>query len=91
MLTATTLGVYDIKVSNLIERVPFDGLSLLSPTLSSTVNGSVSYLDSVSDVGHNLRVYKGKIFILVSASIHFWCTAVNPLSRAENTFESARF
>lgn len=66
MLTATSLEVYDVYVQKLVERVQFDGLALISPTLSSTVNGSVSYLDSVSDVSHSIRVYKGKIFLLVS-------------------------
>lgn len=64
VVTTATLDVYDIHISKLVERVQFDGLSLLSPTLGSTVNGSVSYLDSASDVGHSLRVYKGKIFVL---------------------------
>lgn len=54
-------------IQKLVEHVYFDGLSLISPTLSSTVNGSVSYSESVSDVSHSLRVYKGKIFLLVSA------------------------
>lgn len=58
--------MYDAHISKLVERINFDGLSLVSPTLGSTVNGSISYSDSVADVGHSLRVYKGKIFLLVS-------------------------
>lgn len=65
MLTATTLNVYDSRVSKLIEHVQFDGLGLVSPTLSATVNGAKSYADSVGDVAHSIRVYKGKIFLLV--------------------------
>ncbi|KAJ6499940.1 Golgi CORVET complex core vacuolar protein 8-domain-containing protein [Mycena vitilis] len=64
VLTATTLNVYDSRVSKLVEHVPFDGLSLVSPTLRSTVDGSVPYADSVGDVAHSIRVYKGKIFLL---------------------------
>ncbi|KAF8070487.1 Golgi CORVET complex core vacuolar protein 8-domain-containing protein [Lyophyllum atratum] len=64
VLTAKILQVYDIHASKVIESVPFDGLSLVSPSLSSTVNGTVSYADSVGDVAHSLRVYKGKIFLL---------------------------
>lgn len=66
------MDVYDIRILKLVERARFDGLSLSSPTLGSTIN-TVSYLDPVSDVGHSLRVYKGKIFVLVSTTIHFLC------------------
>lgn len=62
--------MYDVHISKVVEYVKFDGLSLVSPTLSSTVNGAVSYLDSVGDVSHSLRVYKGKIFLLVSSSVN---------------------
>ncbi|KAJ7770202.1 Golgi CORVET complex core vacuolar protein 8-domain-containing protein [Mycena maculata] len=64
VLTATTLNVYDSRLSKLVERVEFDGLALVSPTLSSTVNGAIPYADSVGDVAHSIRVYKGKIFLL---------------------------
>ncbi|KAJ7497350.1 Golgi CORVET complex core vacuolar protein 8-domain-containing protein [Mycena latifolia] len=64
VLTATTLNVYDSRVSKLVEHVPFDGLTLISPTLSFTVNGAIPYVDSVGDVAHSIRVYKGKIFLL---------------------------
>ncbi|KAJ7072283.1 Golgi CORVET complex core vacuolar protein 8-domain-containing protein [Mycena amicta] len=64
VLTATTLSLFDTRQSKLVENVPFDGLSLVSPTLGSTVNGSVPYADSVGDVAHSIRVYKGKIFLL---------------------------
>ncbi|KAJ7647287.1 Golgi CORVET complex core vacuolar protein 8-domain-containing protein [Roridomyces roridus] len=69
VLTATTLDVYDSRMSKLVEHVKFDGLSLISPTLGSTVNGAVSYTDSVGDVGHSVRVYKGKIFLLGRESV----------------------
>ncbi|KAJ7218023.1 Golgi CORVET complex core vacuolar protein 8-domain-containing protein [Mycena pura] len=64
VLTATTLNVFDTRLSKLIEHVPFDGLALVSPTLSSTVNGLIPYADSVGDIAHSIRVYKGKIFLL---------------------------
>ncbi|GLB37457.1 putative to vacuole [Lyophyllum shimeji] len=64
VLTAETLQVYDIHAAKVIESVHFDGLSLASPSLSLTTDGTRSYPDSVSDVAHSLRAYKGKIFIL---------------------------
>ncbi|KAJ7579148.1 Golgi CORVET complex core vacuolar protein 8-domain-containing protein [Mycena floridula] len=64
VLTASTLEVYDARLAKLVEKVPFDGLSLISPILGLTVHGFVSYADSVAEVSHSLRVYKGKIFIL---------------------------
>ncbi|KAJ7045563.1 Golgi CORVET complex core vacuolar protein 8-domain-containing protein [Mycena alexandri] len=64
VLTATTLNVYDVRAAKLVEHVQFDGFSLVSPTLSATVNGAMNYADSVGDVGHSIRAYKGKIFLL---------------------------
>ncbi|CAK5265748.1 unnamed protein product [Mycena citricolor] len=64
VLTASTLHVYDARLAKAVESVPFDGLSLVSPTLRATINGSVPYLDSVGDVAQSIRVYKGKIFLL---------------------------
>ncbi|KAK7057126.1 Lateendosome to vacuole transport-family protein, partial [Favolaschia claudopus] len=64
ILTATTLNVYDSRLSQLIEHIQFDGLALISPTLGGTVNGAVAYAHSVGDVAHSVRVYKGKIFLL---------------------------
>ena len=66
MLAATTLAVYDLRLSRLVESVQFDGLSLISPILELTVHGTVSYADSVKEIAHSLRIYKGKIFLLVS-------------------------
>ncbi|KAF7321372.1 Lateendosome to vacuole transport-family protein [Mycena kentingensis (nom. inval.)] len=63
-LSATTLNVFDMRLGRVVESVPFDGLSLVSPTLGSTVNGSIPYSDSVGEVAHSMRVYKGKIFVL---------------------------
>lgn len=73
ILTATTLEVYDAHLSKLVEHVHFDGLSLVSPSLVNTVSGAISYADSAGDVAHSVRVYKGKIFLLVNLSlVHFW-------------------
>ncbi|KAJ6625599.1 Golgi CORVET complex core vacuolar protein 8-domain-containing protein [Mycena sp. CBHHK59/15] len=69
VLTAATLSVYDARVSKPVEHVQFDGLGLISPTLSSTVSGAIPYADSVGDVAHSLRVYKGKIFLLGRESV----------------------
>jgi hypothetical protein len=65
VIMKSNMGVYDIHLSNLVEKASFDGLSLMSPTLNLTSNGSVKYADSVTDVAHSLRTYKGKIFLLV--------------------------
>ncbi|KAF5386226.1 hypothetical protein D9615_002235 [Tricholomella constricta] len=64
VLTAEKLQVFDTHALKVIESVNFDGLSLVSPSLSSTVTGAASYPDSVGDVAHSLRLYKGKIFLL---------------------------
>ncbi|KAF9450435.1 hypothetical protein P691DRAFT_810376 [Macrolepiota fuliginosa MF-IS2] len=64
ILTPGQMSVYDLQASKLIERVQFDASTLMSPTIGSTVNGSVSYRDSVRDVAHSVRIYKGKIFLL---------------------------
>lgn len=39
---------------------------LVSPSLGSTTDGSMSYSESLSDVAHCIRAYKGRIFLLVS-------------------------
>ena len=67
IVTSTTLEVYDVRISRLVERVQFEGLSLVSPSLSLTTNGAIPYFDSAGDVSHSMRAYKGKIFLLVSA------------------------
>jgi vacuolar protein sorting-associated protein 8 len=59
------MAVYDLRSSRVIEQTGFDGLSLMSPTLARTVDGSVQYADAATDTAHSLRVYKGKMFILV--------------------------
>ncbi|KAG5342691.1 hypothetical protein C0989_010659 [Termitomyces sp. Mn162] len=64
VLTDHTLQVFDIQALNFIESVSFNGLSLVSPSLASTINGVVSYVDSVGNVAHSIRVHKGKIFLL---------------------------
>lgn len=64
IFTANQMGVYDLKASKMIERVHFDASSLMSPTIGHTVNGQVNYQDSVKEVAHSMRIYKGKIFLL---------------------------
>ena len=65
VLTLTTLEVYDIHTTRLVEHVLFDAWSLVSPILSHTTNGTVEYMDAVTEVAHSVRTYKGKIFLLV--------------------------
>ncbi|KAL1662594.1 Golgi CORVET complex core vacuolar protein 8-domain-containing protein [Schizophyllum commune] len=64
VLTDDMLGVYDLRHGALVEQVPFNGMSLVSPSLKRSVNGSMPYSVSIRDVAHSLRAYKGKIFIL---------------------------
>lgn len=64
--TAKSLEVYDVRIKKLVEHVQFDGLSLVSPSIAYTSHGAMSYIDSVSDIAHSIRVYKGRIYLLVS-------------------------
>ncbi|TRM69880.1 Golgi CORVET complex core vacuolar protein 8-domain-containing protein [Schizophyllum amplum] len=64
VLTDDMLGVYDVRLNALVEQVPFNGMSLVSPSLKRSVNGSMPYSMSIRDIAHSLRAYKGKIFIL---------------------------
>ncbi|CCL98684.1 uncharacterized protein FIBRA_00686 [Fibroporia radiculosa] len=68
-LTPNALEVYDIRTGRLVEKVSYDAWSLVSPILSHTTTGSVSYSDTVTDVAHSVRVYKGKIFIMTQSEI----------------------
>ena len=69
VVTSSTLEVYDIQTLDLVEHTRFDASSLISPTLGYTSNGAISYSDSLGDIAHSVRSYKGKVFLLVSASI----------------------
>ncbi|KAJ4483375.1 Golgi CORVET complex core vacuolar protein 8-domain-containing protein, partial [Lentinula aciculospora] len=64
IVTASALQVYDLNRSKIIEKILFDGLSLMSPSLGLTASGATSYSESVGDIAHSIRVYKGKIFLL---------------------------
>ena len=68
VLTPTSLNVYDMQTLKLVEFAPFNAWALVSPILSHTTNGAVSYPDAVTEVAHSVRIYKGKIFLLVSRS-----------------------
>jgi hypothetical protein len=76
IFTASTLSVYDVRGMKMVEVVQFDSSSLVSPSLSSTGNGSISYSESVRDVAHSIRAYKGKLFLLVRVW-HFTPTEAN--------------
>ncbi|KAF5370704.1 hypothetical protein D9758_002023 [Tetrapyrgos nigripes] len=64
ILTSSTLQVFDVRRSKIAESIPFNGLSLISPSLRSTTTGHTPYSVSVGDVAHSIRVYKQKIFLL---------------------------
>ncbi|THU95630.1 hypothetical protein K435DRAFT_723399 [Dendrothele bispora CBS 962.96] len=64
ILTASALQVFDVQRSQIVESIPFNGMSLISPSLRSTTTGLTPYSVSVGDVAHSMRVYKQKIFLL---------------------------
>ncbi|EJF57656.1 hypothetical protein DICSQDRAFT_68956 [Dichomitus squalens LYAD-421 SS1] len=64
VLTHAGFEIYDVRTCKLVEREPYDAWSLVSPVLSHTTNGAITYSDAVSEVAHSVRVYKGKIFLL---------------------------
>ncbi|OJT15290.1 Vacuolar protein sorting-associated protein 8 -like protein [Trametes pubescens] len=64
VLTPTAFEIYDVRTFKLVEREHFDAWTLVSPVLSHTTNGSLTYSDAVSEVAHSVRMYKGKIFLL---------------------------
>lgn len=55
-----------MSTQKLIEQVPFTASLLMSPSLALTINGAMSYSDSLGDIVHSVRTYKGKVFFLVS-------------------------
>ena len=65
VLIRTGFEIYDVRTFKLVESEPFDAWTLVSPVLSHTTNGTITYSDAVSEVAHSVRVYKGKIFLLV--------------------------
>lgn len=66
ILTDATLEVVDVRTMKAIESVPFNSLGLLSPTLVYTHSNSLAYQDSIRDIHHSIKTYKGKLFTLVS-------------------------
>ncbi|KAH7926724.1 hypothetical protein BV22DRAFT_1008463 [Leucogyrophana mollusca] len=64
IFTAANLSVYDVRTATLVERVRFDATTLVSPSLYHTSNGSIPYSESINDIAHSVRAYKGKIFLL---------------------------
>lgn len=65
ILTESEMGVFDLRERKLVEQLKFDFSSLMSPSIANTVNGNVNYQNSIRDVSHSMRIYKGKIFLLV--------------------------
>ncbi|KAH9485420.1 Vacuolar protein sorting-associated protein 8-like protein [Psilocybe cubensis] len=60
VITHNNLGIYDIKLSRLVEQAAFNSLTLVSPrTHGDDDPGQESHI-----VSHSIRVYKGKIFVL---------------------------
>ncbi|KZV62595.1 hypothetical protein PENSPDRAFT_617741 [Peniophora sp. CONT] len=63
-VTSGSIEVYDVQSQKMVEQVHFSASGLVSPTLGLTINGAVSYADSLGDIAHSVRAYKGKIFLL---------------------------
>lgn len=63
MTTRGTLGVYDLKVSRLVEKVGFDGLCLITPSTDESKGREETM------VAHSIRSYKGRIFLLVRIAV----------------------
>lgn len=61
----TTLAVYDLSSKSLVEKVNFDSPSLMAPSFKSS-GSDISGPSSVNSIAHSLRIYKGKLFLLVS-------------------------
>ncbi|KAL5523736.1 hypothetical protein ACEPAG_7909 [Sanghuangporus baumii] len=64
LLTDASLDIFEIRESKIVESIPYDALSLVSPTLTYSPSGSIAYHDSVRDIQHSVRTYKGKVFFL---------------------------
>ncbi|KAH7914153.1 Golgi CORVET complex core vacuolar protein 8-domain-containing protein [Hygrophoropsis aurantiaca] len=63
VITAADLNVYNVETAKLVERVHFDTTILVSP-LYRTSNGAMPYSESILDIAHSIRTYKGKVFLL---------------------------
>lgn len=70
--TDTTVEVLDIRTLKTIESDSFLASNLISPTLSYTMSGAIAYHDSIRDIQHSVRTYKGKIFALVRIENKFF-------------------
>lgn len=85
------MDVYDTRTLKLVERVQFDAQSLISPSLGYTANGAIPYSDSHGEIAHSIRVYKGKIFLLVSQLLYlFRSQSEQSKIRVERRCELAR-
>ena len=69
--------MYDVETQALVEHMHFDPSSLVSPTIAHTTNGAFSYTDATGDIAHSVRIYKGKIFLLVSVHSSSWLLLIN--------------
>ena len=63
------MQVYDARVNKLVERVHFDASTLVSRSLGLRMNDPSAHSDSLGEVTHSVRIYKGKIFLMVSGVI----------------------
>ena len=61
------LGVHDTARRGAYADVicQYDEFDIKNWALSHTTNGTVEYMDAVTEVAHSVRTYKGKIFLLV--------------------------
>ncbi|KAK2463245.1 hypothetical protein APHAL10511_004900 [Amanita phalloides] len=64
VITTTALQVFDAYKGTVIEHVPFDVSSLVSPLKPPIANGDTPKKNTYHVVAHSVRVYKSKIFLL---------------------------
>ena len=75
VLVVDALEVYDVHTRQIIERNDFNASSLVNPRLSHATNDAFQYAGSLLDVSHSMRVYKGKVFMLVRS---FFYSVLSP-------------
>lgn len=66
ILTHSTIEVHDCRTFRRVEYVNYEATSLASPLRSLNTSTTVHFEEPTHDVAHSLRIYKGKIFLLVS-------------------------
>ena len=67
-MTLNQIEVWDIRFPKLIESSALDAATLISMPMDN--HGKLPFHPE-EDIGHSLRVYKGKVFLLVGDIVCF--------------------